>query len=255
MIKIFRVAALAAATALLCPATAFAGEREPAAIIAESAAAPIALADAAVPAAAATPAVASRILPVASAPVASMNSLFRFRPDRAATPGVATTTALVAIPTVSPLAGGVNAQAAAPVRPLLSDLVTQHMAVAPARTDDEQFDCLARTVYFESRGEPIEGQLAVAEVVLNRVRSGRFRDTVCGVVTQRAQFSFVRSGVIPEVPRDSTAWKRSVAIARIAVDKLASINGEQSLFFHATYVHPNFGRERIGTIGRHIFFR
>ena len=135
----------------------------------------------------------------------------------------------------------------------LADLVAQH---ASADTSDEQFDCLARAVYFESRGEPLEGQLAVAEVILNRVRSGRFRSTICQVVTQPSQFSFVRGGRIPEVNRDSAAWARSVAIARIAMDDLHDVTGNDSLFFHAAYVHPSWARRpRIARIGNHIFYR
>ncbi len=136
----------------------------------------------------------------------------------------------------------------------LAALVEQHAA---AEVDDEQFQCLASAVYFESRGEPLEGQLAVAEVILNRVASGRFRSTVCDVVTQPSQFSFVRGGRIPEPNRASAAWSRAVAIARIAMDNLHDVTGDDSLFFHATYVRPSWGRPsaRIARIGNHIFYR
>lgn len=136
----------------------------------------------------------------------------------------------------------------------LAALVEQHAADESA---DEQFQCLASAVYFESRGEPLEGQLAVAEVILNRVASGRFRGTVCDVVTQPSQFSFVRGGRIPEPNRASAAWSRAVAIARIAMDNLHDVTGDDSLFFHATYVRPSWGRSsaRIARIGNHIFYR
>lgn len=136
----------------------------------------------------------------------------------------------------------------------LAALVDQFAA---AESDDEQFQCLASAVYFESRGEPLEGQLAVAEVILNRVASGRFRSTVCDVVTQPSQFSFVRGGRIPEPNRSSAAWSRAVAIARIAMDNLHDVTGDNSLFFHATYVRPSWGRPsaRIARIGNHIFYR
>ncbi|WP_166037099.1 cell wall hydrolase [Sphingosinicella sp. YJ22] len=136
----------------------------------------------------------------------------------------------------------------------LASLVEQHAA---AESEDEQFQCLASAVYFESRGEPLEGQLAVAEVILNRVASGRFRGTVCDVVTQPSQFSFVRGGRIPEPNRTSAAWSRAVAIARIAMDNLHDVTGDDSLFFHATYVRPSWGRPsaRIARIGNHIFYR
>ena len=136
----------------------------------------------------------------------------------------------------------------------LAALVDQFAA---AESDEEQFQCLASAVYFESRGEPLEGQLAVAEVILNRVASGRFRSTVCDVVTQPSQFSFVRGGRIPAPNRASAAWSRAVAIARIAMDNLHDVTGDNSLFFHATYVRPSWGRPsaRIARIGNHIFYR
>src|SRR5947209_6711056 len=76
--------------------------------------------------------------------------------------------------------------------------------------------CLAKAVYFEARGETIEGQLAVAEVVLNRARSGRFASSICGVVTQPAQFSFIRAGKFPAVNESSDCWKKALAIADAA---------------------------------------
>jgi spore germination cell wall hydrolase CwlJ-like protein len=136
----------------------------------------------------------------------------------------------------------------------LDDLVVEHAA---AEIDDEQFQCLASAVYFESRGEPLAGQLAVAEVILNRVDSGRFRATICDVVKQPSQFSFVRRGVIPQPKRETAAWQRAVAVAHIAMNNLHDVTGDDSLFFHATYVNPNWGRpaRRIARIGNHIFYR
>jgi len=151
-------------------------------------------------------------------------------------------------------ADGETAQPVARDGVSLAALVEQHAA---DESGDEQFQCLASAVYFESRGEPLEGQLAVAEVILNRVASGRFRSTVCDVVTQPSQFSFVRGGRIPEPNRASAAWSRSVAIARIAMDNLHDVTGDDSLFFHAAYVRPSWGRSsaRIARIGNHIFYR
>src|SRR3954464_11035076 len=85
---------------------------------------------------------------------------------------------------------------------------------APAAADGEQ-DCLAKAVYFESRGEPIEGQLAVAEVVMNRAASGRYPTSLCEVITQKAQFSFIRNGRFPTPDETSPAWRKAVAIAEI----------------------------------------
>lgn len=151
---------------------------------------------------------------------------------------------------VAVLAPGVTGTAT--VRPTLASLVAEHLDAAVV---DDQFECLASAVYYESRGEPLEGQLAVAEVILNRVRSGRFRGTVCDVVTQPSQFSFVRRGVIPAAPRESAAWHRAAAIAHIAINDLADATGDEALFFHATSISPRWGRPRVARIGNHIFYR
>ena len=141
----------------------------------------------------------------------------------------------------------------APVRRSLTELVGLHSS---SQTEDSEQECLANAVYFESKGEPLTGQLSVAEVVLNRAKSGRFASSVCGVVKQRGQFSFVRGGRLPTVPRASAAWKKAVAIARIAQGDLADSPASRALFFHATRVRPSWrGLKRVATVGNHIFYR
>ena len=132
--------------------------------------------------------------------------------------------------------------------------VARFSAVGTASAEE---DCLANAVYFEARGESLEGQLAVAEVVLNRARSGRYPATWCGVVTQHAQFSFVRGGRIPAADRSSEAWKRAVAIARIAQQGSNRLLAPNVLWYHANYVSPSWGRRlsRSSVIGAHIFYR
>ncbi len=136
--------------------------------------------------------------------------------------------------------------------PSLSELVASHIG---SSTQDEEGECLARAVYWESRGEPLSGQLAVAEVVINRARSGRFAPTLCGVVRQPFQFSFVRRGYIPQPPQTSSDWRTAVAIARIATDRLAQGGAPQALFFHARRIHPGWRLTRIATVGNHVFYR
>jgi spore germination cell wall hydrolase CwlJ-like protein len=125
---------------------------------------------------------------------------------------------------------------------------------AASETNDEQTDCLARAVYYESKGEPLSGQLTVAEVVINRAESGRFPSTLCGVVRQRGQFSFVRGGHIPTPPQGRD-WRTAVAIARIAMQDLADGGAPRALFFHARHVRPGWRHTRVATIGNHIFYR
>ena len=117
-------------------------------------------------------------------------------------------------------------------------------------------ECLAGAVYFELKGEPLQGQLSVAEVILNRTRSGRFPSSICGVVKQRSQFSFVRGGRFPPIARSSAAWRKAVGIARVAMQDLADGPAPRALFFHATYVSPGWrGLTRVATVGNHIFYR
>lgn len=117
--------------------------------------------------------------------------------------------------------------------------------------------CLAQAVYFEARGEPLEGQLAVAQVIINRSQSNAFPDDYCSVVTQRGQFSFVRDGSIPLPNVSSTAWNRAISIARIAHRNQWESPVGDALYFHASRVRPRWaGRLTTrATIDNHIFYR
>ncbi|WP_427966102.1 cell wall hydrolase [Altererythrobacter sp.] len=121
----------------------------------------------------------------------------------------------------------------------------------------DEMRCLAGAVYFESRGEPLAGQLAVAQVIINRTESTQFPSSYCGVVHQRAQFSFVKNGHMPSIRTGSSAWKRAKAIARIAHEGLWESAAQDSLYFHAKYVRPSWSRKKVAraTISTHIFYR
>lgn len=134
----------------------------------------------------------------------------------------------------------------------LADLVADYSG---AETPDQETECLARAVYWESKGEPFAGQLTVAEVIINRSRSGRFAPTVCGVVRQPSQFSFVRRGYIPQPPSVSRDWRIAVAIAQIAMQNLADGAAPRALFFHARRVNPGWRLTRVATVGNHVFYR
>ncbi|MFD1033651.1 cell wall hydrolase [Sphingomonas hankookensis] len=129
------------------------------------------------------------------------------------------------------------------------------VAAQSAVIDDEELNCIAIGVYYESKGEPLAGQLAVADVILNRANSGRFPASACGVLTQRSQFSFVKGGRLPDVDTSRPAWKTAVAIARIARDELWKSPAKGALFFHARRVSPNWGKTRVASLGNHIFYR
>lgn len=125
---------------------------------------------------------------------------------------------------------------------------------APGAVDGDM-KCLAGAVYFESKGESLEGQLAVARVIINRAKSGRFADSLCGVVYQPSQFSFVRGGGMPPIRLESTSWREAVAIAQIAIDDSWDSRAEGALFFHARRVSPGWGKAKLASIDNHIFYR
>jgi len=120
-----------------------------------------------------------------------------------------------------------------------------------AATGDDAH-CLAVAVYYESRGEPLAGQMAVAHVILNRMHSGRFADSVCGVIRQPGQFSFVHRSFAPAANAD---WTKAVAVARAALAGEGASHAKGALYFHASYVAPGWGRAEVATIGHHVFYR
>lgn len=133
-------------------------------------------------------------------------------------------------------------------------LVDKYSAGAPL---DQQGNCLATAVYFEARGESLEGQLAVARVVINRAVSLKYPPDICGVVKQPAQFSFVRHGQFPWIDVSSAAWAHAQAIARLAMANVVPSVGNDVLWYHATYVDPSWGHRlsMAEKIGAHIFYR
>jgi N-acetylmuramoyl-L-alanine amidase len=134
-------------------------------------------------------------------------------------------------------------------------LVDRYSAGAPL---DEQANCLATAVYFEARGESLEGQMAVARVVMNRAASGKYPPSWCATVKQPWQFSFVlRGGQFPTVNAASDAWRKAQGIARLAAANVIPSVDSNVLWYHATYVAPSWGH-RLNVaqkIGTHIFYR
>jgi N-acetylmuramoyl-L-alanine amidase len=125
--------------------------------------------------------------------------------------------------------------------------------------------CLAENIYFEARGEPLEGQYAVAEVTLNRTRSPYFPKTICDVVHEArwdpirrrsvAHFSWTELRVrsVPKGP----AWKQAIAVATAAYDGKYTSVVPGALFFHATRIYPEWAKSQrvVATIGKHVFYR
>jgi spore germination cell wall hydrolase CwlJ-like protein len=134
----------------------------------------------------------------------------------------------------------------------LAQLVAEH---GDGATSSREQECLAGAIYFEAKSEPLEGQLAVADVIINRARSGRFPASLCGVVFQRSQFSFVRGGDFPPIARSSQDWREAVGISEVAMRDLKDSAVGDALFFHARYVSPGWRLRRVATVGNHIFYR
>ena len=135
----------------------------------------------------------------------------------------------------------------------LASLVAQFRSSDPG---SRELECLAVGIYFESKSEPLTGQLAVGEVIANRANSnGRFPSSYCGVLFQRRQFSFIHGRSLPAVPRSSRQWQTAVAIAKIVHRDLKDSAADNALFFHAKRVSPRWKLKRVASIGNHIFYR
>ena len=141
------------------------------------------------------------------------------------------------------------------VRPTgdLADMVAQ---LRGPDAGSRELECLATGIYFESKSEPLAGQLAVGKVIANRADSGgRFPGTYCGVLFQRGQFSFVHGRTLPKVARTNRQWQTAVAIAKIVDQDLKESAVGNALFFHARYVSPGWRMKRVASIGNHVFYR
>ncbi len=142
---------------------------------------------------------------------------------------------------------------------------TVFMTTAAAAEDDvrKDIECLALTIYFEARGEPRMGKLAVGHVVMNRARDRRYPQWICDVVRQggewprnRCQFTWWCDGRSDQ-PRERTAWQESKALARNIYWGFSEDPTNGALWYHADYVAPIW-RKAFGegpTIGHHIFYR
>jgi hypothetical protein len=137
---------------------------------------------------------------------------------------------------------------------------------APKRRSTDKFDsqarCLAQAIYFEARSETRKGQIAIAEVILNRVKSGAYPNTICGVVFQgskhrhKCQFSFACDGK-SDRPKEDRAWQTAKKLALAAIARQNQAVTGSATHYHASYVNPRWARvmKRTIRIGKHIFYR
>jgi spore germination cell wall hydrolase CwlJ-like protein len=149
------------------------------------------------------------------------------------------------------------AGAPAPVSAATASVLTQDVGSASRLTVD--VDCLAAAIYYEARGESVEGQAAVAQVVLNRSHGKGFPKTICGVIYQGApgrgcQFSFVCSGAMVR-PRQPTAWAhaRDVAVRALSGYVMSAVGAATSFHLASLGSGPDRHMARVAQIGAHVF--
>lgn len=151
-------------------------------------------------------------------------------------------------------------RAGAVAKPLTLRYDAAWLAGQPAPSGDADWQCLTTALYFEARGESVKGQFAVAEVILNRVDSGAYPQSVCGVVRQSGgggcQFSFICDGAGDRM-RDPEARDRAGRIARLMLDGAPRGLTDGATHFHTRAVSPSWSRKfpRTASIGAHLFYR
>lgn len=146
-----------------------------------------------------------------------------------------------------------------PGKPILLDYSDAWLDSLPAPQGDANWDCLRRAVYFEARGEAIQGQFAVAEVILNRVAAAGFPKSVCSVVHATGggtcAFSYICDGVADEMT-DPVATDRASRIARVMLDGAPRALTLGATYFHARWSRPDWGHViQTAAIGGHLFYR
>jgi spore germination cell wall hydrolase CwlJ-like protein len=126
-----------------------------------------------------------------------------------------------------------------------------------------QLDCLTRNIYWEAASEPFEGKVAVAQVTMNRLESGRFGDSVCGVIYQKnviyekviCQFSWVCETTHKTRPVYQPLWNESELVAKkVLLENFRLPSLRNAIYYHADYVSPGWNKPKIDKIGRHIFY-
>lgn len=144
--------------------------------------------------------------------------------------------------------------------PAAIDYADGFLATLPEASGDEQWQCLAQALYHEARGETVKGEFAVAEVILNRVDSPQYPNSVCGVVNQGGnggcQFSFTCDGYSDRI-REQGAWIQAGKIARLMLDGAPRDLTMGATHFHTRGVSPDWSRrfDRTASIGAHLFYR
>jgi spore germination cell wall hydrolase CwlJ-like protein len=129
---------------------------------------------------------------------------------------------------------------------------------------ERQLQCLAQNIYWEAASEPFEGKVAVAQVTINRAQSGKFPDDICKVVYQKnvfyekvvCQFSWYCERNHAVKPVHQPFYLESEAVAKKVLLEGFRLDGlKEAMYYHADYVNPKWKKEKVATIGRHIFYK
>jgi spore germination cell wall hydrolase CwlJ-like protein len=148
---------------------------------------------------------------------------------------------------------------------VLTLFTTLMHAMVANDTKHRELTCLAMNVYYEARGEPVEGQYGVAEVTMNRVVDPRYPGTICEVVYQQrwdylrkrhvSAFSWTEFDVVPQ-PQGSE-WETAVAVAEDTFNGRRSPTLQGAVHYHAVHIRPSWsqGKEPVARIGRHMFYQ
>ena len=130
---------------------------------------------------------------------------------------------------------------------------------------EKELDCLSKNIYYEAGTEPFEGKVAVAQVTINRTKSGKFPTDICAVVYERnlvynnliCQFSWYCDSKAKVSPIHAATYKESEAVAKKVLLEgfRLDIIKEDTLYYHADYINPGWKRQRVAKIGKHIFYK
>lgn len=132
-----------------------------------------------------------------------------------------------------------------------------------AATRERQLACLAKNIYYEAGYESFEGKVAVAQVTINRANSGQFPSDICGVIYQKSviyekvicQFSWYCEQPGKMKPMHTVAYNESMEVAKKVLLENFRLDGlKTAMYYHADYVNPGWGKEKVAKIGRHIFY-
>ena len=148
----------------------------------------------------------------------------------------------------------------------LDQLKAAEVQASPVTAEmrDRQLDCLAKNIYHEAGNQPFEGKVAVAQVTLNRAASGQFPSDICKVVYQKnvvydkvlCQFSWYCEQATMARPKNTAAYKECQIVARqVLLEEFRLPSLKQALYFHGTHINPGWKREKVATIGGHVFYK